>query len=181
VAGGGFGMGVNKTSAIEEFNRIRDKPYYVDVNDDNFGCNCYTKAIELQPILEDLGYQTRIMVCYFDWRQPPFLQEMLKFYDHNQETTHTWLQVRETDAQEWQDVDPSWDTPLAKLGFQIAEWNGHGCTAMSVYPTYRMSYEEGQEYLAKSASDKAEDARYRLENKDFFSLLRDWMESGRNG
>jgi hypothetical protein len=173
-------MAVDTAQAIKDFINVRDKPYHLDVESPMFGCNCYTKALDLQESLEKLSYQTRIMICYFDWRESPIPTDILKLYDHSQETTHAWLQVRSNSFQEWQDVDPTWDAPLAKYGFQIAKWDGLGCTSMAVLPKFRMSFEEGRKYLEKSAQDTKEDNRYRKENKAFFVELSRWMEDARN-
>lgn len=172
-------MGIDKAAAIKAFQTIRDIPYAVDVEDENYGWQCTTKAEELQSILEELGYQTRLMMCHFDWRTAPFPENILALYDHDQETTHAYLEIRSSAQEKWRGIDPSWDKPLEKLGFEIAEWDGEGATRLAVKPTKRFNFEESQDYFERVARDVSGDIGYRRKNKAFFEAMNTWMNEVR--
>jgi hypothetical protein len=171
-------MAVALEQAMQAFVVLRDKPYRVDVDVQNYGCNCYTKALELRPMMEESGFETRMMVCYFDWRDGPFPQAILELYDHDQETTHAWLEVRATPDEPWQSVDVTWDAPLAKLGFEIAQWDGNHSAVLAVKPIKTMTIEEATVYLNRPR-DGEEDLAYREKNAAFFEAMNIWMESVR--
>jgi hypothetical protein len=89
---------------------------------------CTGKHLLLQKYFDDEGIEYRPVVCIFRWQDqnlqlPDHLQSILD--DNEWVHGHNFVQVKNS-ADEWIDVDVTWDAPLAAYGFRTLpeDWDG---------------------------------------------------------
>jgi hypothetical protein len=134
---------MDHTTLQQIFDEIRNRPYAWSVAPGEPSNNCYFKGIELLQRLGILGYAVRgrIGETFLDERVP---QEIRRLYPTDIPLTHFWIEVDIDGA--WRAMDPSYDPPLASVGFQVNEWNS-GKTCFEITRTY--TQEESLAYQAE--------------------------------
>ena len=84
------------SKAVEKFRGIRDIEYIVGgghervLFEQGFG-TCTMKHLKLKEDLENLEYEIRIRISYFDWKDLPFPEEILNSLGENTIEPHMSL------------------------------------------------------------------------------------------
>lgn len=153
---------------INQFERIRDLPYRIPLENGEKDTCCAGKAILLKKVLEEAGYEARYRVCTFNWNELN-LPKALKYMKHDKISEHVFLELKIW--VEWIDIDPTWDKWLYPT-FEINERDGKTSTLIAV-PLIELYDAELSEKIM-TESDVHNNDRER--NYDFYLVLNKWME-----
>jgi hypothetical protein len=164
---------INFMNIIDEFKIIRDIPYRIPLNYGEEDNCCSGKSTKLLKVLRDLGFKARYRVCVFLWSDLP-LPEDLKKIPHDEDCTHTYLEVFLNDK--WAIVDPVWDKGLKNI-FHINNWDGRSDTEISLKPVKTFSLEKSLSIMENQTEEVINDDLSR--NKTFYKALNEWLESQR--
>lgn len=145
---------VQQRIAIFEF--VRNIPYFTGGNHDPGDAvklkrgNCASKSYLLGALLEKLGYKVRYLIGRYKLRSFP---EEVRYLPDQADYHHV---VEVLLGSYWVTVDATYDPPLAKLGFQINNWDGVSST---------------------SIAENLDEVKYESELRaDFDKNMREWIE-----
>ena len=128
---------------VDSFEQIRDLPYHISIaGEQDF--SCVTKSQLLHEALKEIGVQSRFVTCSFYWSRLDLPRELMKL-PHDGLAYHQFLEVQVPESGTWVDVDPTWDSKLARI-LPVAHWDGKSSTTCAV-PILRRWYEDEKEYL----------------------------------
>ncbi|MCL5094220.1 MAG: hypothetical protein M1355_03750 [Patescibacteria group bacterium] len=132
--------------AVEVFNEIRDIPYHIALGPDEEGNDCDTKNKKLIGKLQNLGYQVQYRVGLFRWSEQNLPKGLIKI-KHDDESSHSFLEVIAPSESDWIQVDATWDPKLGKASLPIAEWDGKSSTPIAIKCYKILPVEETKRYL----------------------------------
>ena len=124
-----FYLGNSGVDRINAFDSIRDISYQIPLAWGEEDKCCSGKHEKLLKILTKQGYKVRYRVCVFLWNSPRKLPLKLEKIPHDNDCTHTYLEVYL--GGKWRVLDATWDKGLRKL-FPINEWDGKSSTKLAV-------------------------------------------------
>lgn len=149
-----------------------------DVLEDKKVGTCTGKHRVLQACLEELGIESRPVVCTFHWHEqeiqfPKELEEFIE--DHHWQHGHSFLQVRNSD-EDWVDLDATWDPPLEKYGFWPlpGDWDGeHSFVGLKILERFEdVDIEQKKDELINVLSPEQREWR-----EHFLRLFIEWVRS----
>ena len=120
------------SAAKSIFKEIQNRPYAWSTTPGVIANNCYFKGIELLQRLAILGYAVRGQVgdTFLD---PIIPRDISSLYPTQFKLTHFWVEILINN--DWHKLDASYDPPLERAGFMIADWNSNR-TCFEITKTY---------------------------------------------
>lgn len=161
---------VNKKSAINLFNKIRDITYRIPLDESEIDSSCSGKQILLFEGLTKLGYICRYRVCTFRWSDLNLPNKLLNV-PHEDNSTHVFLEVK-TQDNTWITVDTTWDKAISKV-LHANTWDGESSTEIAVPPIEIYSVQKSHEIMSDENFDQ-NDVKI---NGDFYKEFNNWLES----
>lgn len=155
---------------IQQFEEIRDLPYFIPTKktDPNFSCS--GKAWRLKKVFTDEGLNCRYRVCEFNWSDLNLPNSLLEKLAHD-DGLHVYLEIKI--KENWLKLDPTWDRDLSQI-FRIAYWNGKNNPPLAVKPLKIYSPKKSLDIMENPISEKAK--HHHKKNELFFKALNDWLE-----
>jgi len=102
------------------------------------------------------------------------LPEKVTSVQHNDNSTHVWLEVFLTD--EWIIVDATWDSGLKNI-FHVNEWDGKSNTKPAVKPIDIFNPQKSADIMN---NENEEDILNDLKiNREFYKTFNNWLEEQR--
>lgn len=162
-----------KQKIIELYNKVQRVPYYCLTERDpdlllqkNKG-SCSEKHLFLGKELEKLGIPVKYVLIRFDWNDLPIPEEII---DKKDDAVGYHLALKIKVGNRWIYVDATWDPKLEKAGFPVTKnWDGESNTRFAFPP------KEIVELRGKPPKHVK-----RLENREFYDALNEWLESQRD-
>jgi len=124
------------------FNQVRDIPYNIPLSSREIDHCCSGKHKILKQLLEDLDYQVRYRVVFFNWDSLKLPPEIFAI-PHQNNSTHVYLEVLINN--QWIDMDATWDNGLESV-FSINQWNGSP-NIIAVPVLKKLSLEDSQKII----------------------------------
>lgn len=154
---------------IELFEKVQKVPYYCLEHKDyekmfelNKG-SCWEKNIWLGKEFRKLSIRIKFYLIKFDWCTLPLPKEIVELRKHAGH--HLALKAKINDKWIW--VDPTWDPPLAKVGFPATVgWNGKDDTKLAVKPIEMKIIKPKDKITIES-------------NQEFFNALNSYLDEVR--
>jgi len=162
---------------VQLFNCIRDIPYSIGLtmNAPDYGCG--TKSAMLGQLLGGLGLETRLRICTFAWEETPLPPKVLEV-PHTLEAFHQFLQLFVPESNTWRTVDPTWDAPLGRAGFTVAEWDGLHDTPMAITPHKIYNPRESQTFLQTTWNETFAE-KWIAEHHNFYKAVNEFLGNAR--
>ena len=166
---------------IDAFNQVREMPYRLPetLEEADTSCTCFVKSVKLAALLERGGLKVRHRLCRFSWSGGLVPEDVLE-NGPTQEDVHQFIEVFIPETEEWTPIDPTWDSPLAKAGFPIIEWDGVTPTRLAVRATEKLSPQESAKIIESIKSNPDGTKRYLESQQDFIVKFNNWLEEVRN-
>jgi len=127
----------NVLSASELFVKVRDVPYILGADgnpemliEDNFG-GCTRKHLYLAPRLKQMGYDVKIGIAQFDWRELPISKDILALLKQPVQY-HMFIFLNKGNNHFM--VDATWDKEMNKFGFPLVEWSESNQSNLGIKP-----------------------------------------------
>lgn len=162
-----------KKKIIKLYKKVQALPlYYLKKRDPNLLLkknkgSCSEKHLFLGGELEKLGVPVKYVLVKFDWHDLPIPKEIIKKKDSSL-GWHLALKIKVKDK--WILVDATWDPGLEKAGFPVTKnWDGRLDTKPAV-PAKEI----------KELKTRPPEQVKRLENREFYEALNQWLEKQRN-
>jgi len=158
---------------IELYNKVQKIPYYCLRERDpdlllkkNKG-SCSEKHLFLGKEFEKLGVPVKYLLIRFDWNDLPIPKEIIQKKKNGSAGWHLALKIKP--ERKWIYVDATWDPKLEKAGFPVTKnWGGKSDTKFAFPPKEIIELEKAPPKQVK-----------RLENREFYQALNQWLESER--
>jgi len=159
---------------VKEFKKIRDISYKIPLSLMDSDDSCSGKHISLFKKIREAGYNVRYKVCTFLWSDLN-LPENLKIIPHENECTHSYLEVKI--GNKWKIVDATWDKSLEGL-LPVNDWDGKSDTVVAVPVQKCFSPEKSAKIMQKSLEEQSiiDDLK---KNGDFYKAFNEWLEKYR--
>ena len=173
------------TSASELFIKVRDVPYILGVEgktetllEDNFG-GCTRKHLFLLPRLKQMGYEVKIGIAQFDWRELPIPKDILNLLKQPVQY-HMFLFLNKKTKSFM--ADATWDKEMNKFGFPLTEWDESNQLNLGIKP---ISVDKQNLFLLQSRSFVSESIKtlnniLRVKhNTPFNDAFNNWLGRGK--
>lgn len=135
--------------------------------------SCSGKHKLLKGLFEKQGLEVRYRVCTFLWSSID-LPEKVSSVQHNDNSTHVWLEVFIKD--DWIVVDATWDSGLKNI-FHVNKWDGKSNTQPAVKPIEIFSPQKSTDIMN---NEDDEDILNDLKmNGEFYKAFNNWLEEQR--
>ena len=146
---------------IDLFESVRNIPLRMPESLKEDDCRCWGKHRALKRALEEAGYKSKFVVCFFKWSEQNLPEEIIKI-KHADEDYHLFLKVKVHG--DYFVVDASNDSKLPEYN----SWDSlHDCI-LAVKPIKIFNFEESKVLEKKETEEFPE--RFK-ENKKFYKAL----------
>jgi hypothetical protein len=148
---------------IKKFYEIRNIPFHISI-DGEPGFDCEDKAKMFIETATTLGFEARMRVGLFDWKNIALPSEIATI-PHDKSCSHMFAEIKNRNKV-WVFVDLTWNPELFRAGFAITEWDGINSTEFAMVLKEILPLEKTAEYLR--SIDRVTDMK---ENSKFYEAL----------
>jgi len=158
---------------IELYKKVQEIPYYCLKERDPDSLlkkrkgSCSEKHLFLGKEFEKLGVPVKYLLIKFDWNDLSIPKGIISKNENGSVGWHLALKIKLNEK--WIYVDATWDPKLEKAGFPVTKnWGGKSDTKFAFPPKEIIELEKAPPKQVK-----------RLENREFYQALNQWLESER--